>query len=528
MGIDSFVNSILDSYGVPGSLVIFVGIFIYVLKLSGSYFFGCLDSTDCPRWRAQLEASNGWRDAYNKGLQRGLDRLDNWLKPTYDDANRPDLSKSSFWQAAPWFWSARAFGVHLTIAVIYPLVLLILFWGFGNVNTSGIDDLLPENLSAGRRYTLLTLVFFFIFSLTQASIQSSWKRFVWMFVTVTFAVTSIVTYAGTGVVAVVGVFTVAAAGSGIVTFAGTGVVAVVGVFIVAVAVAVGVSYAVADTVVGDVAIIGVLTVSGAVVSFVLLILKTGERKSKLWLFLVGICLVAFLSAGYSFGYATVTRNEATLSFLVFMVTIPVVNAVFDYLSLGLTRYLLQKSLATGRNLIWYAGADFVAACLMLLVLSLTIIAVLSGLNLIAAGHGAHPIDIGGILSRMRRTPLDVSLWWIYIMIFSTFLPTFAHAALALGNAPLMRIFKKWRSRVIAGLKEIDAGGDSHHAKTSGALYLTVQLGWTLLMTVFAIGLLGAVLYWFLPGVGRTILFLSEWLAEALGEDISPGRILPFF
>ena len=576
------MDELLKSWGVSPFGVVCIGLIVGLFWWVKNYYFKCLVSnTDRTVLLKQLEAPNGWRDAYHIMLQRWLDRLDYWLKPAHI-YKRSDLTSTTFSNATRWFWSAKAFSINLTIAVIYPVVLQVCFWVFSNTNTSAIDGAFPENISEWRRYTIMILSLCFFFLVRQSAKLHGWNSLIWLIVALAVAVAGVVA-GGVGVGVAVGltgvvVFAVAvavgvgvgvgAAGAIVAGIAGVVFVTVAvgvagaGAFAVAVGVFVGVAGALLFAIVvrvgrdndvgaaiataltiaffGTVAVgVGVaITIAGTgvvagVVASAVVVLIPGlymwtYLSDRQWLFYFVLYLFAGVAIICSFKFSTITNNKSSIYLLIFLITIPLINALYDYLSLGLTRYLLQRSLDTQRNLVWFALIDFLAACLFLLTLSLTIVAAFSGLNQIAASHGAHPLDIGGILLRLRHTPSDMSLWWIYAMIFSTFLPTFAHAAIAAGNMSITRISKKWRNLVIAGLRELEAGSDGHHAKESGALYFALQRSWTVVMTLIGITLLGTIVYIFLPGIGHTILFLCESLAQAMGEDVSPGNIMPFF
>ncbi|RLW70998.1 MAG: hypothetical protein B6D68_00115, partial [spirochete symbiont of Stewartia floridana] len=121
------------------------------------------------------------------------------------------------------------------------------------------------------------------------------------------------------------------------------------------------------------------------------------------------------------------------SLIVFMLFFPTVNAVFDYLSFSFTRKFLKKYTSPDSDESWifmakYFLLDLGVAFLCLVFLTVCTAIGLSGFNHLFARFSAdyQAVDIGGILSALESNPKDSSLLWLYIMIFSTFVPTLLH------------------------------------------------------------------------------------------------------
>ncbi|MEO0809516.1 MAG: hypothetical protein AAFW82_02545, partial [Pseudomonadota bacterium] len=81
-----------------------------------------------------------------------------------------------------------------------------------------------------------------------------------------------------------------------------------------------------------------------------------------------------------------------------------------------------------------------------------------GLNLLALAYGANVpiVDIAGILERLRTNPGDPALYWIYIVVFSTFLPSFVHAMLATPSLLGTTFISSWLSHTYRDLMESEA------------------------------------------------------------------------
>jgi len=112
--------------------------------------------------------------------------------------------------------------------------------------------------------------------------------------------------------------------------------------------------------------------------------------------------------------------------LCFLIVIPLVNSLFDWLALETARLAIRHSATSGR--VYHPALYDVAAAGMLLLLSvIAVSAALSVLNAIALMRsGAGIIDIGGIAREVQRTPLSASIWWVYVVLFSTLLPSLLH------------------------------------------------------------------------------------------------------
>jgi hypothetical protein len=180
--------------------------------------------------------------------------------------------------------------------------------------------------------------------------------------------------------------------------------------------------------------------------------------------------------------------------------------------------------------------DFMVAVMALVALSLTLVAVVSAINLL---QRQVVIDLNFILQTLRSDPTDVSVWWIYAMIFSTFLPSFVHGCIALASLPLTHIVGRgWITKLLKAeakgreQAEIDGQSQTHNSRiTTIAWYFTIH-------RVFIFG--GAVILIFvpallvmlaLPWIGGSILYWCELLAQSLGQSVIPVKpeiTIPFF
>ena len=451
---------------------------------------------------ADIHDRNGWRSAYRAKLRSWLDWLDGALG-TYP-------------------WSTGAYDWALRLALIYPIASLFVFWVITGRNTSGIPGLLLENVSGlGRLATLLAVLT--ATALWHKAIRTDGRRGL-AYLAGAFAVAVAVAFAFAvaGAVAVAVAFAVAVA----VAVAGAGA----GAFAFAFAFAFAVAVAVAGAVVGAFAGAGAGAFAGATILTIIIIAQNRAiRHNRLalfhifhWLFLASfLAMSLWWIAGQ---VLTPDRIAAIASLFAFLTLLPLVNAVFDWLSLGATRFFLRRA----QHDAWPLAntlLDLAVGLALIVPLALAITAALQGINVIAAAGGARQtwIDVPNILATIRHAPTDMAVWWIYVTVFSTLLPTFAHFVAASGS--LVTVEWDWLSkRLLDLLTRPDLENDSDSI-TEASLWLTVRtvLG-VVLGGAFFVGVLW-LFYQALPGATNALLCAAEATARTMGAAIPapPGQ-----
>ena len=156
------------------------------------------------------------------------------------------------------------------------------------------------------------------------------------------------------------------------------------------------------------------------VAFIILIVIIGEfnAENSAPIRLLLFVLIAFLAL-----LATVIfmplEDDLSKSLLLFLGFLPLINAVFDYFSIGLTRYLLQNSLDSG--LPWIRGLlDAVAAIILFVLLKLTLVTLFV---LLTDSNNNPLIQLGGdhgLFQGLRTDPNGYI--WLYFTLFSTLIP----------------------------------------------------------------------------------------------------------
>ena len=199
----------------------------------------------------------------------------------------------------------------------------------------------------------------------------------------------------------------------------------------------------------DVMSIVVLVFIGFSFVFIQMLKYLSLKKNILKFFLLLYTLLALL-----IGYVSIyfIKDPTYLILLMFWLILPLINAPLDWLSLGVTRGLLQSvrsgQHSTAHALTW-ALLDVILALAFLFLLT----AILVGATALGNGlAGKTLVDINAILSNVRANPSAPDQWWIYFMLLSTLVPTLVHFALA-GGAATLWLPRKWRLKLADGLEQ---------------------------------------------------------------------------
>ena len=379
------------------------------------------------------------------------------------------------------FFGSRAFSVKsyelcLTWAFIYPIMLGLLFWLGSNQDISGFGVFPP--IEEGRFWKaplVPILIVGMTYSFYKFYKEDGVKGLIWLAFAVAVAFAVAFAFAFAFAFAVDGAFAVAVDGA--FAFAVAFAVAFAFALALAVAGAVAVAFAVAVAVAGAGAVAVAVTFAGAGAgafafafavalavafagagafagAFAILItysyfLKKGNRLLFyiLYFSFLVVCIGVFLAQPW------LPVNELSFGILLFLVVLPIINSILDWLSLGVTRLLLKKSLRAPTHIkkAGYYLLDFVAALITLLVLIFSLFLVIKGMSL-AAGLSAleqPAYDLGALWQRIDSRPVWQTLLspdgWVFMMIFSTFLPSLLHG-LAFGGF-LLTITQPDRSKI---------------------------------------------------------------------------------
>jgi len=152
----------------------------------------------------------------------------------------------------------------------------------------------------------------------------------------------------------------------------------------------------------------------------------------------------------------------TLVFL-FCLILPTINAIFDYISMIISRYFSQKILIHSKIKIMIdIFFDLIIAFVLLWLLALTLDEVISLVNLYIIPDENYYIPIESYKAQLLINPFDKDVLWITLMLFSTLTPTLIHFGLGLYSFVLMLFIKPHHHKIYEGLKTLNP--ENQHEK----------------------------------------------------------------
>jgi hypothetical protein len=215
------------------------------------------------------------------------------------------------------------------------------------------------------------------------------------------------------------------------------------------------------------------------------------------------------------------------------VLIPLVNVPFDWISIGLTRFLLRKNLKNSKKRRWfYSIADLAGAIVSLILLSMAMIFIFEFVDAIGRAKGMVEPVIG-----VKTTLNDINTdgWagrhaWLYFALFSTLIPIICHVfiyVLSRLSATSIVPGKDWVSSKLTYNLEGGAliGQALEQYQFDGptrmrlAAWFTVRMSFGIIATLGAIALLiyGASK---LPFIGGAYLSFIIWFHEIVVQLFS--------
>jgi len=200
--------------------------------------------------------------------------------------------------------------------------------------------------------------------------------------------------------------------------------------------------------------------------------------------------------------------------LLFLGFLPLLNALADFSSTGLTRALLRRGTQPGRTLALWSGVDLIAGAAVFVLLGWAVIATV---RLVTGLGGPALIDLALIFGdddtagSLREDPH--SYWWLYATFLSTLLPTFLHLMLGVFSLPFFT--PRWlRFRIAKGLEKAGQGDGPAGRAACLVLCLTLAASFTATAAILFYGAWG--LWYSFPTIGENILWLFEVFARAIG------------
>ena len=404
--------------------------------VAGHYYFLVLPSAKEPAGTAgrkhydalQNDLATGGTAArvYSEKLEAALRAVDSF----FGDAGTPDQRAFLLKTPAP-LWTPPAFHRCLLLALLYPIIAIFLIWAVsGDVGPAEAAVGLPPHLPWWwqRSASVLGLAFG-VLGYWNFRKNKGRKSLVWLLLTPIGAsvIASAVAQGGAGTVA--------------------GSVGVSGAIIGAVAddMGVGVSATVIGALTGAIAFAFAGTVAGEVVG-ALAVVSVGTLMSNIHITRGrdGGSLLMFVLAMFvaCFGAAEILSPLPSWPvvgpLLLFLGLFTLLNAPFDWFSLGLTRALLRRGLE--RQLWWPYFYALLDACCAVVVIALLACTMVIGIQLFDSmavrGGGTQVLPLDELFQGINTDPLAPKYWWLYALLFSTMIPSLVN--LVIGGLALTR------------------------------------------------------------------------------------------
>jgi len=221
--------------------------------------------------------------------------------------------------------------------------------------------------------------------------------------------------------------------------------------------------------------------------------------------MIGACLAApvMLSSSKSW--------EVAGPLMLFLGLLTLLNAPFDWISLGLTRALLRRGIEKGG---WWPYAlallDAALAVMVIAALAAVMVVGVQAFELMAQiGHGKATLPLGPLLDGISAHPGAPEYWWVYALLLSTMIPSLVN--LVIGGASFTRGFPG----IPAWLLRYMPDGNSASAIDRNWIALVLTGQW-FVGAALGIGaqvvLVFLIFGWFMPHVGFDLLDMARWVA----------------
>lgn len=202
-----------------------------------------------------------------------------------------------------------------------------------------------------------------------------------------------------------------------------------------------------------------------------------------------------------------------------------VNTPFDWFAIGLTGGLLRRGLAPGgRGPFFYAIVDAVVAVPVIALLAFFAVFAVQTFDDIAVlrgGFSAETLPLKPLFDGLERRPGDPEFWWLWLMLFSTLIPSalnlFVAAASLIRGLPLLNTW------IVKRMQATDTMRDSDRLLLAGAP--SAQIAGGFLATGVALYLIGI---WFLPTWLPFLGFYVRDFSEVLEKLDAPASIMMWF
>ncbi|MCI0598808.1 MAG: hypothetical protein L0Y60_04690 [Beijerinckiaceae bacterium] len=515
-------------YGVCPAIALVIYKYYLGLLAKGGAPEGSIERQDYDRLRAKLKEGNWGARLYAKWLTAVLD----WTGRFFGDAGKesktpflPPLFRLKY--PAP-LWTAPALDRCLLLALIYPVATIFLIWAIsGHAGPAEAALGLEADRSGWERGLTVAAIGVLSFALWHFRWTGRWKsRRLSAFAAFSAAAA---VFAGAGTIAFASAVFVSAVAFAV-AFADAFAVAFAVTFAVTLALAVTIRVAVAVAFAG--ALAGAFALAGAVVgitTFAILLffvnksaVDHGWQGRFLTVFLPVMSVACLTAAPF---LAPLPAWDRSGPLLLFLGLLTLLNAPFDWASLGLTRALLRRGLELGG---WWpyvlALLDACLAAFIIVVLALTMVIGVQAFDKLAVhagGEKAAVLPLDALFDGIAKSPAAPEYWWIYALLLSTMIPSLVN--LAIGGMAFTRGIPGLGRRLLNWIPE---GRDvPDYKRQLAAIFVTAQMfGGAILGGLVQVSLAGVLLAYAMPAIGLNLLGFARAVA-AFDLPGQAGRFL---
>jgi hypothetical protein len=198
--------------------------------------------------------------------------------------------------------------------------------------------------------------------------------------------------------------------------------------------------------------------------------------------------------------------------LLFQGLLTLINAPFNWASIGLTRALLRRGLELGGwwpYLLGVVNAVLATAIVALLALAM-VVAVQAFGELVTHGGGAPILPLGPLFDGISKNPGAPEYWWVYALLLATMIPSIIN--LAIGGMAFTRGIP-WLARLL--LQWIPEGkACPEYKRQPAAIGLTVQMFAGVGLGFAAQALLAwGLIFHLMPWIGVDLLDMARAVAD---------------
>jgi hypothetical protein len=383
---------------------------------------------------------------YSRWLVIFLDRVDRF----FGDTSSPEgthFSRAIRLQTPAPLWTAPALYRCLQLALIYPFATIFLFWAIsGHVGPAELALHLDPRLVAWQRWFAGALVLLSGTVLWAAMRARGWKRYIRVIVCIgAFVLAIALSVASAWAMTIAGPQPVSA-GYLRRTAAVTTLNFVIGPRAVAITV----------VLVGTIAVTATIALIGALFGAIRRSSRTGAYRWE-GIFLSSIILaLIFVCFGAASWLSSLEIWQILGPLLLFLGFLTLLNAPFDWASLGLTRALLRRGLELGKW--WPYWLGIVDAALAAVIVAVLAIAMVIGVQAFDGftvhGGGAPVLPLGGLFDGIATHPTAPEYWWLYALLLATMIPSLFN--LVIGGTSLLRGIPVLSSLLLRSIPEGEA------------------------------------------------------------------------